>query len=288
MFQYAAGYAVAAHRGDRLLCDLHWYAEQDKRAFQLDRLNVPIEQVTPEQVATIFPFGRRKTLARRVRNASCHILGPIAGKRPLTGTRFTQTGLHYDPAVFDLKGPAYLQGHFQSWRFFHGHDADLRKRYRPAARLSDNASRWIAAIAAERQPVAVHIRRGDYAAEANAYHGVLATAYYRKAIAIVEALMGDQAALFVFSDDVGSVESVLGNDQKVSIVSGNDERSWEDIYLMSSCRHFIIANSSFSWWGAWLSDQSEKIVIAPRAWLQPEVMRKLNTADLIPPGWITI
>jgi Glycosyl transferase family 11 len=71
-------------------------------------------------------------------------------------------------------------------------------------------------------------------------------------------------------------------------VRGDPERPWEDMALMARCRHHVIANSSFSWWGAWLNPSSDKLVVAPRAWFAPTELSKRNTGDLYPPGWILV
>jgi hypothetical protein len=140
-------------------------------------------------------------------------------------------------------------------------------------------------------PVSVHVRRGDYLKPGTAeVHGILDEPYYRQAIGRIDAVLGREADIFVFSDDATAAERVLEflPKSRLNHVSGDPARPWEDMALMARCRHHVIANSSFSWWGAWLNRSSEKVVIAPRAWFTANELKRVNTADLYPPGWILI
>ena len=146
-------------------------------------------------------------------------------------------------------------------------------------------------IETSRLPISVHVRRGDYLKPGTLeYHGILDQPYYREALARLKAGAGEGAELFVFSDDAVAAEQVLNFVPKSRLVHvrGDQGRPWEDMALMARCRHHVIANSSFSWWGAWLSRSPDKIVVAPRAWFAPAELKKLSTADLYPPGWMLI
>ncbi len=94
----------------------------------------------------------------------------------------------------------------------------------------------------------------------------------------------------MFSDDPAAAEQVLNfvAASRLTHVRGDPERPWEDMALMARCQHHVIANSSFSWWGAWLSRSPDKIVIAPRNWFAPAELKKVNTADLYPSGWVLV
>jgi hypothetical protein len=140
-------------------------------------------------------------------------------------------------------------------------------------------------------PVSVHVRRGDYLKPGTAeVHGILDEAYYREALGRIEAEIGEEADLFVFSDEPQAAERVLNfvPPSRLTHVRGDAERPWEDMALMSRCRHHVIANSSFSWWGAWLNPFPGKIVVAPQAWFAPTELRRRNTRDLYSNGWIVV
>src|SRR3989344_4984067 len=132
--------------------------------------------------------------------------------------------------------------------------------------------------------VSVHIRRGDYVTNANTnqFHGLCSLDYYNKAVSFISSKQNEME-LFVFSDDIEWCKENLKYDFPIHFVETNDAHS--DMYLMSLCKHNIIANSSFSWWGAWLNDNFQKIVVAPSQWIADA---SVNTQDLIPKGWIKI
>ena len=135
--------------------------------------------------------------------------------------------------------------------------------------------------------VSIHIRRGDYLKSPiiQDVHGIVPIEYYQKAIDIL-LKKHDNLNLFLFSDDMNYVKDIFNNYSNLFFVEGNDNKdSWQDMALMSACKHHIIANSSFSWWGAWLSNQ-EGVTFAPRHFFNPKVDYYIN--DYIPENWIII
>ena len=124
----------------------------------------------------------------------------------------------------------------------------------------------------------MHIRRTDYTTS-NGYHPVQTVEYYKKALEII----GEYDKLFIFSDDIEWCRNNLKFDNMIFIEGNTDI---EDLYLISLCKHNIIANSSFSWWGAWLNKNPNKKVIAPSKWFGD--MANLNESDIVPEGWIRI
>jgi hypothetical protein len=136
--------------------------------------------------------------------------------------------------------------------------------------------------------LSLHVRRGDYVTStaANAFHGVLGLDYYERAVRHVQERVTDLEA-FVFSDDLAWCQSELVHlGLPLTLVDVNrGADSWKDLFLMAECRHSIIANSSFSWWGAWLGDggvEPDRMVVAPRQWFAGA---EVAPADLYPPHW---
>ena len=131
--------------------------------------------------------------------------------------------------------------------------------------------------------IAIHVRRGDYVSVESVAqtHGVCSLNYYRRAIDFVTHKV-ENPQFFIFSDDPEWVSEHLSTGYPTSYVIHNGpEEAFQDLRLMSLCQHQIIANSSFSWWGAWLNKNAEKIVIAPRRWF----LDKRNTSDMCPENW---
>ena len=178
-----------------------------------------------------------------------------------------------------LNGVLYLDGYFQNPVFFDR----LRKsicsefsfpkldvKYQEVLNALENSN-----------SVAIHIRRGDYLkSKINEHHGILPITYYQDAIGYLSDKLTNPY-YFVFSDDpTWCAENLLFLDNKY-IVS-DDHQAWVDMYLMSQCKHHIIANSSFSWWGAWLNKNPDKIVIAPKRWVME------TETNIIPEEWISL
>jgi hypothetical protein len=184
-----------------------------------------------------------------------------------------------------------LFGYFQSERYFNSIAESLRGWLAPREPLGVAAAAALQRIETSRLPVSVHVRRGDYLKPGtHEVHGILGESFYRQVFDRLESMIGNEAELFIFSDDPAAAEQVLGfiPGSRLNHVRGDPERPWEDMALMARCRHHVIANSSFSWWGAWLNPSSDKIVVAPRAWFVTTELSRRNTRDLYPIGWIVI
>jgi hypothetical protein len=204
---------------------------------------------------------------------------------------YREPHFHYDPA-FEMLGPKVsLFGYFQSERYFNSIAESLRDWLSPREPLGEAAAVALKRIETSRLPVSVHVRRGDYLKPGtHEVHGILGETFYRQAFDRLEGMIGRDAEIFIFSDDPAAAEQVLGfiPGSRLNHVRGDPERPWEDMALMARCRHHVIANSSFSWWGAWLDPSPDKIVVAPRAWFAATELNKRNTGDLYPAGWILV
>jgi len=181
---------------------------------------------------------------------------------------------------------AYLHGYWQSEKYFSDHADLIRADFTPRAALSGK-NLALAQMIANRHSISIHVRRGDYVSNAKtlATHGTCSPEYYFMAIEIIlQKFPG--ARLIAFSDDPQWVSQVLlpRYPELVLVDHNNGLDSYNDMRLMSMCQHHIIANSSFSWWGAWLNPSQDKVVIAPRDWF----LKVTDDRDLIPTSWIRI
>ena len=209
-------------------------------------------------------------------------------KKLFNGSVFFENGLTYQPEVKSITKNAYLEGYFQSEKYF----ADFRKEILNLFNFKSKQS--TKTMEAEKlicttDAIAIHIRRGDYASNkhVNSVHGTLPLSYYLNALNHFDV---KNAHLFFFSDDIQWVKdnfNFIAPKQATFVNWNTGDDSWQDMYLMSKCHHFIIANSSFSWWGAWLSTHSTKKVICPKTWFIDPI-RNQQTKDLIPKNWIRL
>jgi hypothetical protein len=294
MFQYAAGKALATRHGVPLALDISGFEAGDlrdtPRSFLLDRLRVPEADRLGTRCAAAKPVNNftRSLWKQRFDRLLARACLPKLGASP---NEYREPHFHYDQR-FEVLGPTTsLFGYFQSERYFSSIAASLRDWLRPRLPLGEAAAATLARIEASRLAVSVHVRRGDYLKPGTVEtHGILGEDYYRAAVARLESAVSREAELFVFSDDAAAAEQVLSFAPKSRLihVHGDPERPWEDVALMADCRHHVIANSSFSWWGAWLNRASDKVVVAPRAWFSPAQLSKRNMSDLYPPGWVLI
>jgi Glycosyl transferase family 11 len=287
MFQYAAGKALAARHGVPLALDISGFRNYELRPFLLGRLAVPeavdLVEVQPVQKPED-NFERAKWKARIDR-----LLGKAGLPKLASPNEYREPHFHYDPA-FEALGPqTTLFGYFQSERYFSSIAEELRDWFAPRQPPGEAAGAALKRIEASHLPVSIHIRRGDYLKPGtHEVHGILGESFYRQALGRLESVAGGEAELFVFSDDPQAAEQVLSFVPNLNHVRGDPERPWEDMALMARCRHHVIANSSFSWWGAWLNRSPDKTVVAPRAWFTPSELSKKDTSDLYPSGWILI
>ncbi|MCB1485895.1 MAG: alpha-1,2-fucosyltransferase [Bauldia sp.] len=255
LFQFAAGLALARHRDCGLVLDTSHYGGSAKRQYQLDRFNLPGEVVTHR--------GRAK------------------GDVPV----YREPHFYFSKTFFDLVPPVRLVGYFLSELYFARVAEEIRRIYTPRFPLSAAAEGSLRRIAAARHPVSLHIRRGDYASTAVPHLDPLPVDYYRQATSLLGEMIGEEPTYFVFSDDVAEAAEMTSFLPDRILVEGDVEDPWESLIVMRQCRHHVIANSTFSWWGAWLSEAADRAVIAPRRWHTDAAAQSKDTRDLIPDGW---
>lgn len=274
MFQYAAARAVALNAGLPLALDLRHYQREREHGYALGGFalaDVPLDAAQQP------PVLRERPLA--------YVFARLSGRGPRV---LRESSLNFDPAIAAASGPACLEGYFQSEQYFSAHGATIRAELTPVSAPDAQNARWLAEIQADPCAVSLHVRRGDYVRNAKfaAHHGTCTPEYYARALAHIAEKMQADPVVYAFSDDPDWVRENLDLPAKIKVVGHNDaSRNIEDLRLMSACRHHIIANSSFSWWGAWLNPRPEKIVIAPAVWFADPTC---VNADIWPESWVRI
>jgi hypothetical protein len=274
MFQYAAGRALSLRLNTVLKLD-HTYLERDsggdytQRHYELGVFNVQAEKASAED------------LQRIDRARSGNFLTKLFSRNGFTIVN--EKGFPYNVQIEDVVGDVYLHGFWQSEKYFRGIRQTILSDFTLRATLSPEALRLKEKISAATAAVSVHFRRGDYVklASASAFHGTAELDFYRQAVALIKEKIASPE-FFIFSDEIDWVRENFKLEGAV-YVSGL--KGYEDLELMKRCRHNITANSSFSWWGAWLNPEPAKVVIAPKKWFRDA---SINTADLIPASWISL
>jgi hypothetical protein len=197
-----------------------------------------------------------------------------------------EKGHSFMESLAEYKNP-YLEGCFQNEKYFVSiRDKILNEFTFPALDNSNNQN--LSIIKSHDNAVSIHVRRGDYLMQSNInYFGILPISYYKKAIEIVESKTSNPH-YFIFSEDTEWCENNFDFlKDKCTLMNNNHlYDSWKDMYLMTECRHHIISNSSFSWWGAWLST-NEGIKLAPEKWFNPQEVR-YDIRHFVPEKWTLI
>jgi hypothetical protein len=264
MFQYAAARANSLRTGAELKVDLTWFQDEGAR-------------VTPRREYALEPFGLspviaspaelRRTLRRRIVRRRPRILVDVE--------------LRFDPRVLTADD-VRLIGYWQSERYFADRAAEIRRDFELPTPAGD-----LARAIARGESVSLHVRRGDYATDPKVETelGVLPAEYYEQAVARMSEALAEPE-FFVFSNDPDWCAANLRIDAPHTFVRPEQgARAHDDLRLMSLCRHHVVANSSFSWWGAWLGETPSTMVIAPRRWF---LTSRFDTADLVPERWLRI
>ena len=277
LFQYAAARRLSIRNNVPLVLDPYWFKHpkigETQRSLQINRYPVVLRLATPlEQIQWSL---MRVRMARYLKPLHCFLSMELV----------KEEGHSINQKVLNASGDTYLSGFWQSEAYF----ADIRKEllqdFTPCEMPTEEDQKVINQIK-NSVAVSVHVRRGDYVTSKSnyEYHGVCSLNYYYAAIQHLTERVKNPT-LFIFSDDPEWTRTNLGTAYPTVYVDhNNSDNAFQDLRLMSLCQHHIIANSSFSWWGAWLSENNDGIVIAPERWYAAD----RATPNLIPSRWTRI
>lgn len=273
MFQYACGRSLALKNKDSLKLEIAGLERANQigdiyRSFGLGAFTIEKNIASVEEVQRFkYPYG---IVSKGWRFINAKIL--------------KRTYIVYEPQVLNWKGDIFLDGYFQSPRYFDHIRDTLLVDFTLVDPLSP-AGATFAAQMRETNSVSIHVRRGDYIKNPRvlAEFGVCSLAYYKEAIAKIKATH-QNPTFFIFSDDIAWVRENLAIGTDAVFVKDPTITDYQELVLMGHCKHNIIANSSFSWWGAWLNQNHDKMVIAPTPWFESSAFDK----NLIPSTWIQL
>ncbi len=269
LFQYALGKNLAIKNNTELRLDLSSFDDVNHRPFKLNKLNTTILKAQLKDI----PYQVRMAKLKWHRLIISKIFGSRLKLRREDQFNFSQKVLNY-------KDGTYLWGYWQCEKYFIEIKDIIKEEFRFIENIRPELD-FIALSMRKSDSVCLHIRRGDYVD--NLYHNTLTLDYYQKALSIVTKDLNNPK-VFIFSDDMPWCVENLKIGFPHEFISGNED--WEDLKLMTLCKHNIIANSSFGWWGAYLGIDKEKRVIAPKKWFSEKMGH--NTDDLILKNWIKL
>lgn len=268
MFQYAL-YRKFQSMGYDTYADLSMYRNKNEtRIFDLPIFGIQLREADKRDI---------KRLYMNTHNYFDKIWIRLFGKK----TYFKEKGLFFDQSVL-MQPEGYFNGYWQSQKYFFDiSDALYRELQFPE--LPKGHNREIQEqIKGDEYSVSIHVRLGDYLNNPGLYGGICTAEYYAEAITYMKKRLGNPH-FYIFSNGIDMVKEQFKGEEFTFIENNNESNGYIDMQLMSSCKHQIIANSSFSWWGAWLNQNEEKIVIAPKRWLNG-----VTTRDVVPVEWIRL
>lgn len=273
LFQYAMGRALAIENSVPLKLDRSFFEGYDWHAYSLAPFAVQENFASPEE-------------CRWFKQKQHSWLNRLLRKTIKKGHYIVyEKNLLFDATYKTVASPAYLVGYWQCQEYFLKHRAILQKEFQIKIQPSAANATFLSHIQSV-NAVSLHIRRGNFVSvsEVNKIHGTCSPQYYRAAVDYLKERVG-HPVFFVFSDDLDwARENLKGSESYVFVDVNDAAHDYEDLRLMSHCRHHIIANSTFSWWAAWLNPSASKIIVAPKQWFADE--EKNRTAkDIIPGNW---
>lgn len=275
MFQYVVGRHLGMKNDSVLKLDISGFNDYKLRTYDLSCFNIQ------ENIATLEDLSRvllpSDDCVHRIKKY-------LDARHPgIPRIRYIKEhSYNFNPEVLTFGDNTYLDGYWQSEKYFSDIKEVVKEEFSLKNKPDPINESYLEEIM-DCESVSVHVRRGDYVSNPRAaqVHGFLGLEYYQKALSII-LKNTDRPHFFVFSDDPGWAERNIKTDAPIIYIKHNGTKNYEDLRLMSTCKHHIIANSSFSWWGAWLSPEKEKLVITPRRWFKSD---GLNARDLIPESW---
>lgn len=264
MFQYAFLLGLQYRRPEHIYLYGNIYnPSEDKYRFELERIfDIPANNI-----------------------ASADLIKQIVEANLLHIRYIPEISKSYQSINLDWEYLTVYQGYWQSELYFEEIVVNIKKAFKFNSELLNEKTREIAGKIKKEQTISIHLRRTDYISPANqsTYGSICNVNYYLEAIKVIKERMQSHFYIYLFSDDPDWVKANISLENSIIVDCNQGRDSWQDLYLMSLCNHNIIANSSFSWWGAWLNDHEDKIVIAPYRWFGTKLAPHIHLKS-----WITI
>lgn len=282
MFQYSAGKSLAVRNNTELKMDISGFKDQSSlatpRVYALNVFNIQENFASNEEIGKFKNNSQSKNVTY-IQKIIAKIFDNTKGKY------FIEPKFSFNSEMLALKKNVFLDGYWQTEKYFKKIEDVICKEFTLKEEFSVEDKKIVQEIK-NSNSISLHIRRGDYVADlmTNKFHGICSLEYYAEAVKYI-AKKVENPVFYIFSDDIEWVKDNFKIDFPMKYISDGILKDYEELILMSYCKHNIIANSSFSWWGAWLNKNHEKIVIAPKQWF---AKNNIDTSDLILETWIRL
>ncbi|MFT5759980.1 MAG: hypothetical protein ACI9LM_004764 [Alteromonadaceae bacterium] len=274
LFQYAIGRALSLKLGCELVLDTSFYPQQKLRKYELDKFHIAARLATKIEI--------------NKSGAGHHIIARLIRKLGLTSLLYPNyieelESISFVSAIDQCQAGCYLDGYWQNPNYFQKYKDTLCKDFEPIIPISKPAKKWLDKVLTT-DSVSLHVRRGDYIqnAHTNSLHGTCSLEYYCNAIAHMKRQV-KTPIFYIFSDDIQWCKDNLSFIDNANFID-NTTSAIDDLVLMQNCTANIIANSTFSWWGAWLNPRQENLV-APADWF---CSKERNSLEIYPKSWLIL
>ena len=284
LFQYAAGRCLAHKLGAELFMDRHWFDTvvdvDTPRFYELGGYNIPQKFISQEAFALV---------EDKQEDVKTRLYKLTKGRRKPRIRHIRQQGNSFNSEILALSDNVYLDGWWQDQRYFQDIRSLILKDFELKTKPSKDDAKLLKEIT-NSNSISVHFRREDYVSNkhANKFHGLPNIEYYKRGLKYLADKTGwREMNLYVFSNDIEWCKKNINFDYPTAFIGGQEkDRGPRDMRLMKHCKHNLLANSSFSWWGAWLNQNSDKIIIAPKVWFQDKLAN--SETEIVPKDWIRL
>ncbi len=276
MFQYALARNLGKRFGESVYVDTSLFDTYNvHNGLEIEHIfNIKLNQASPQDIKRLTRYTRHYALWRIYRRL-------LPQKKSVCKE---SADAAFDESILTLNIDRYYDGYWQNHRYFDDCAAEIRQIYRFALPLDEKNKQIAKEITTEENSVSIHIRRGDYLKH-SIYAGICTIEYYQKAVEYIKQHIKGALHFYIFSDDIAwckdHIGTILGDSSHTYIDWNQGSDSYKDMQLMTLCRHNIIANSSFSWWAAWLNEHRNNIIIAPSKWQQSDYKNHIQMPDWI-------
>lgn len=270
MFQYALYKKLESMNKDVAFDTSFFRSKQNLRELEIGVFGVQYRTITDKEAAFIRGYGYQDSIIDKIKYKL----------KPSNMEEYRDTIESFQPEVLK-KDNVYLRGYWQSEKYFKDIRSTILEEFAFPMHIRENMNDLTEKMQAENS-VSIHVRRSDYLSEQNAkvYGNICTEKYYENAVKYIESQI-ENPHFYVFTDDLEWAENYFKGDNYTIVDKNRGKDSYVDIYLMSCCKHNIIANSSFSWWGAWLNQNPDKRVLAPKKWFHNHEKEEIVCEDWI-------
>lgn len=276
LFQYAVGYALSKEINQELVFNPSFTSNMTPRGYKLSNLGVQYSNIVDD---TDLPL-KIHVLKNKYVNKACRIVRGGEIYRYKNGIYFLEKNESFQAGILKLSSKdIYLDGYFQSEKYFKRYRTELLRQIVPSYEKESEYIEVLDQVKIDCS-VAIHVRRGDFKKDNSSYHYLLGEKYYRNALDLIEEHV-ERPTFFWFSDDIDWVKKNFGEKDNYRFVSLHTSHAdIDEMMLMKNCHHIITANSTFSWWAAWLNEYEDAIRICPA--------KQYGNKDMIPESWIKV